>query len=79
MLSDNYEQEQEERREKLLQRNEDITQQEKQAENIDRFTGKVREYLNLGEPTPAMVGDMAKAVYVHALDKCSGHREPRIY
>ena len=78
MLSDDYEQEQEGLREKLLQLNEDITQQEEQAENIDRFIGKVRKYLDLDDLTPAIVNDMVKAVYVHAPDKSSGHREQRI-
>ena len=61
MLSDDYEQEQEE-----------------QAENIDRFIGKVRKYLDLDELTPAVLNDMIKAVYVHAPDKLSGHREQQI-
>ena len=78
MLSDDYGQEQEELREKLLQLNEDITQQEEQAENIDRFIGKVRKYLDLDELTPAILNDMVKAVYVHAPDKSSGRREQRI-
>lgn len=52
MLSDDYEQEQEELREKLLQLNEEIIQQEEQAENIDRFISKVRKYLDLDELTP---------------------------
>ena len=46
MLSDDYEQEQEELWEKLLRLNEEINEQEKQAENIDRFILKVRKYLN---------------------------------
>ena len=75
---DDYGQEQEELREKLLQLNEDITQQEEQAENIDRFIGKVRKYLDLDELTPAILNDMVKAVYVHAPDKSSGRREQRI-
>lgn len=78
MLSDDYEQEQAELWEKLLQLNEEITQQEEQAENIDRFIGKVRKYLELDELTPAMLNDIVKAVYVHAPDKPSGHREQQI-
>ena len=78
MLSDDYEQEQEELREKLLQLNEDITQQEEQAENIDRFIGKVQKYLVLDELTPAILNDMVKAVYVHAPDKSKGYREQQI-
>ena len=77
MLSDDYEQEQAGLREKLLQLNEDITQQEEQAENIDKFISKVRRHLDLTELTPAMLNDMV-TVYVHAPDKSSGHREQRI-
>jgi len=40
MLSKDYEQEQIVLRDKLLQLEEEITQQEEQAENIDRFMGK---------------------------------------
>ena len=78
MLSDDYEQEQEELREKLLRLNEEINEQEKQAENIDRFILKVRKYLNLGELTPTVLNDMVKAVYVHAPDKSKGYREQQI-
>ena len=78
MLSDDYEQEQEELREKLLRLNEEITKQEEQAENIDRFIGKVRKYLDLDKLAPAILNDMVKAVYVHAPDKSKGYREQQI-
>ena len=78
MLSDDYEQEQKELREKLLRLNEEITEQEEQSENIDRFISKVRKYLDLEELTPAVLNDMVKAVYVHAPDKSKGHREQQI-
>ena len=78
MLSDDYEQEQEELREKLLRLNEEITKQEEQAENIDRFINKVRKYLDLDELTPAILNDMIKAVYVHAPDKSKGYQEQQI-
>ncbi len=78
MLSDDYEQEQEELREKLLQLNDEINQQEEQAENIDRFIGKVRKYLDLDELTPAVLNDMVKAVYVHAPDKSSRRRVQKV-
>ena len=61
-----------------MQLNEEITQQEEQAENIDRFIGKVRKYIDLDELTPAILNDMVKAVYAHAPDKSSGHREQQI-
>ncbi len=78
MLSDDYEKEQEELREKLLQLNEEINQQEEQAENIDRFIGKVQKYLDLDELTPVVLNDMVKAVYVHAPDKASGRRVQKV-
>lgn len=43
MLSDDYEQEQEELREKLLRLNEEINEQEEQSENIDRFINKMEK------------------------------------
>lgn len=76
MLSDDYEQE--ELREKLLQLNEEINQQEEQAENIERFISKVHEYLDMDELTPAVLNDMVKAVYVHMPDTSNGHREQQI-
>ena len=78
MLSNDYEQEQEELREKLLRLNEEITEQEEQSENIARFISKVRKYLDLDELTPAVLNDMVKAVYVHTPDKSNGHREQQI-
>ena len=58
--------------------NEEITEQEEQSENIDRFISKVRKYLDLDELTPAVLNDMVKAVYVHAPDKSKGHRKQQI-
>ena len=49
-----------------------------QAENIDRFIGKVRKYLDLDELTPTVLNDMVKAVYVHAPNKAKGYREQKI-
>ena len=56
----------------------EINEQEEQAENIDRFIGKVKKYLDLDELTPTVLNDMVKAVYVHTPDKSNGHREQQI-
>lgn len=53
---------------------EKITQQQEQAENLDRFIGKVQRYLNLQKFTPTVLNDMRKAVYVPVPDKSSGYR-----
>ena len=74
MLSNDYAREQSELRDKLLLLEQEITRQEEQAENIDRFIGKVRKYLELRELTSAMLNDMMKAVYVHAPTKENGER-----
>ena len=61
-----------------LRLDKEINEQEEQAENIDRFIGKVKKYLDLDELTPTVLNDMVKAVYVHTPDKSSGHREQQI-
>ena len=63
---------------RTYERDQMIYWQEEQAENIDRFIGKVRKYLDLDELTPAILNDMIKAVYVHAPDKSKGYREQQI-
>ncbi len=74
MLSEDYEREQNDLQDKLLQLENEITQQEEQAENIDRFIGKVKKYLDLQELTPTILNDMVKVVYVHAPVKEDGER-----
>lgn len=74
MLSADYEREQNALQDKLLQLVEEITQQQEQTENLDRFIGTVQKYLNLQKLTPTVLNDMVKAVYVHTPDKSSGYR-----
>ena len=61
-------------REKITVLTKEISQQEDQADNVDRFIRTVKKYLYLTELTPAILNDLVKAVYVHAPDKSSGHR-----
>lgn len=61
-----------------MQLNEEIIQQEEQAENIDRFIGKVQKHLDLNELTPTVLNDIVRAVHVHAPDKSKGYREQQI-
>lgn len=74
MLSDDYEKEQAELRDRIELLNEEITRQEDQAENVDRFIRSAKKYLYLEKLTPAVLNDMVNAVYVHSPDKSSGHR-----
>lgn len=74
MLSDDYEKEQAELRNRIELLNEEIERQEDQAENVDRFIRTAKRYLYPEKLTPTILNDMVNAVYVHAPDKSSGQR-----
>ena len=74
MLADDYENEQDELREKIDILEDEIQQQEDQTENVDKFIRQAKKYLHLEKLTPAVLNDLVKAVYVHAPDNSSGHR-----
>ena len=74
MLSDDYEQEQEELRAKIEILENEIQNQENHVESVDAFIRLAKKHLYLEKLTPAVLNDMVKAVYVHAPDKSSGHR-----
>ena len=74
MLSDDYEQEQEELRAKIEMLENEIQNQEDQAENVDRFIREAKKHLYLEKLTPNALNDMVQAVYVHAPDNSSGQR-----
>lgn len=74
MLSDDYEQEQEELRAKIEMFENEIQNQENHVESVDTFIRLAKKHLYLEKLTPEVLNDMVKAVYVHAPDKSSGHR-----
>ena len=74
MLSEDYEKEQEELRQKIAILEEEIQNHEDQVENVDKFIHQAKKYLHLEKLTPTVLNDMVNAVYVHAPDKSSGHR-----
>ena len=74
MLSDDYEQEQEDLRAKIAMLEEEIQNQENHVESVDSFIRLAKKHLYLEKLTPAVLNDMVKAVYVHAPDKFNGHR-----
>lgn len=43
-------------------------------ENVGRFIQMAKKYLHLEKLTSTVLNDMVNAIYVHALDKSSGHR-----
>ena len=74
MLSDDYEQEQEDLRAKIEMLENEIQNQENHVENVDRFIRVAKKHLNLEKLTPDVLNDMVQAVYVHAPDTSSGQR-----
>ncbi len=74
MLSDSYEEEQEELRQKIVTLENEIQNHEDQVESVDNFIRQAKKYLHLEELTPTVLNDMVNAVYVHTPDKSSGHR-----
>ena len=52
----------------------EITQQEKEADNIEQFILRAKKYPNLQELTPAVLHDLVNRVYVSAPDKSGGQR-----
>lgn len=71
MLSDDYEQEQEELRAKIEMLENEIQNQENHVESVDIFIRLAKKHLYLEKLTPEVLNDMVKAVYVHAPDKSS--------
>ena len=78
MLADDYEREQEDLQKSIVELSEEIEQQEEQSDNIERFIEKVHKYFDLQEPTPTVLNDMVKRVYVHAPEKINGKRTQEI-
>ncbi len=78
ILADDYEQEQKELNERIISLVAEIEQQEKQADNLNRFIDKVHKYFDLQELTPAILNDIVKKVEVHAPQKIGGKRTQEI-
>lgn len=68
-LADEYEREQDELRQSVRSLTEEISKQEEQSSNLERFISKVHKYFDLEELTPTILNDLVKRVYVHAPQK----------
>lgn len=65
-LADDYENKQEELREKTAALADEIAVQEEETDNLERFISKTRKYFDLQELTTSILNDLVKKVYVHA-------------
>ncbi len=73
-LSEDYEVEQADLAEKIAVLEADISQQEEDADSIEEFIRRAKQYPDLQELTPTALNDLVNKVYVCAPDKSSGHR-----
>lgn len=78
MLAEQYEQEQEELKEKVKILSDEIEQQEQETNNVERFIAKVHKYFDLQELTPDVLNDLVKRVEVYAPEKINGRRTQHI-
>lgn len=74
MLSEDYETEQAELKEKIEMLNKEIQEFHEKTDNVEKFIRTAKKYVGIEKLTPAILNDMVKAVYVHKTDKSSGKR-----
>lgn len=74
MLSEDYETEQAELKEKIEILNKEIQEFQEKTDNVEKFIRTAKKYVGIEKLTPAILNDMVKAVYVHKTDKSSGKR-----
>ena len=78
MLSNDYENEQTELKEKIELLNKEIQEFQEKTDNIEKFIRTAKKYVGIEELTPAVLNDMVKAVYVQKPDKSSGKRVQKV-
>ena len=74
MLSEDYETEQAELKEKIEMLNKEIQEFQEKTDNVEKFIHTAKKYVGIEKLTPAILNDMVKSVYVHKTDKSSGKR-----
>ena len=78
MLSDDYETEQTELKEKIELLNKEIQEFQEKTDNVEKFIRTAKKYVGIEELTPTILNDMVKAVYVQKPDKSSGKRVQKV-
>ncbi len=78
ILSEDYETEQAELKEKIELLNKEIQGFQEKTDNIEKFIRTAKKYVGIEKLTPAILNDMVKAVYVQKPDKSSGKRVQKV-
>lgn len=79
MMSTNYTQEQADLKTETKSLQQEIQEQGRQAENLEKFIYRVHKNSTLTELTPYALSELVKAIYVEAPDKSSGKRKQKIH
>lgn len=77
-LSGGYEAEQKELQEKVAIPQAELTGQEEQAMNLDRFLAIVKKYTEIEKLTPTILNEFVEKIIVHAPDKSTGKRVQQV-
>ena len=77
-LSGGYEAEQKELQEKGAILQAELTEQEEQAMNLDRFLTIVKKYTEIEKLTPTIFNEFVEKIIVHAPDKSTGKRVQQV-
>lgn len=77
-LSGGYEAEQKELQEKVATLQADLTGQEEQAMNLDRFLAIVKKYTDIKELAPTILNEFVERIIVHAPDKSTAKRVQQV-
>ena len=77
-LSGGYEAEQNDLQEKIAILQAELTGQEEQAMNLDRFLAIVKKYTDIKELTPTILNEFVEKIIVHAPDKSTGKRVQQV-
>ena len=77
-LSGGYEAEQNDLQEKIAILQAELTGQEEQAMNLDRFLAIVKKYTGIKELTPTILNEFVEKIIVHAPDKSTGKRVQQV-
>ena len=77
-LSGGYEAEQKALQEKVAILQAELTGQEEQAMNLDRFLAIVKKYTEIEKLTPTILNEFVAKIIVHAPDKSTGKRVQQV-
>ncbi len=74
LLADDYEKEQAKLKEKCELLKQETEEYREKTDNIESFIRNAKKYTEISEPTPEILNEMVKAVYVHKLEMINGEK-----